>query len=364
MDRKHNFNPGPAALPLEVLEEGQRHFVDFAGEGMSLLEMSHRSGTVERLNAEAQQLLLELLGLGKGWRVLFMGGGASLQFALVPMNLLHSGKRALYALSGSFAEKAFAEARTIGEAVAAASAKDHGWRQLPPLEELERLAADGQAAYVHMTTNNTIEGSRFERFPDTGQVPLIGDMTSDLLSRQVELSRFSLVYAGAQKNLGPAGVTVVLAREELLAAGANHIPAIMQYRTYADHQSLYNTPPVHAIYMLKLVLEWTKREGGVQEMERRNLAKAAELYAAIDESGGFYEGIVAKPDRSLVNVTWRLRDAALEQRFVQEAERNGFAGLAGHRSVGGLRASAYNAVPLAACRALADFMREFQRREG
>lgn len=359
--RSYNFNPGPAALPLEVLEEAQRQFVAFRGKGMSIMEMSHRSAEVERMVEETEKLLQRLLGLPDGYRVLFMGGGASMQFGLIPLNFLKDDKTAHYILSGSFSDKAYAEARAVGHAVAAASSKADKWRVLPETDELE-LGQD--AAYVHMTTNNTIEGSQFRHIPETNGVPLIGDMTSDLLSRAMDFGKFDMFYAGAQKNLGPAGVTVAVVRGSLLAECSNRIPAIMKYSTYAENDSLYNTPPVHSIYMLKLVLEWTERQGGVAEMERRSRQKAALLYDAIDASGGFYEGVIERPYRSVMNVTWRMKDEALEKRLLAAAEERGIEGLAGHRSVGGLRASIYNAVPLEACEALAELMTEFRKAHG
>ncbi|SFB54064.1 phosphoserine aminotransferase apoenzyme [Cohnella sp. OV330] len=366
MNRTYNFNPGPAALPLEVLEQGRDSFVEYAGQGMSLMEMSHRSKPVERMIAETEELLLELIGLqGAGYRVLFMSGGASAQFALLAMNFLAAAKTGRYVLSGSFSEKAYEEALTVGAAEAIASGKTTGWARLPGIDEGLARFSVADTAYVHLTTNNTIEGSQFKEIPDTGGIPLIGDMTSDILSRQIEWRRFAMFYAGAQKNLGPAGVTAVVIREDLLAASAEaKIPAIFRYATYASNNSLYNTPPVHGIYMMKLMLEWTARQGGVAAMEARSAEKAALLYDAIDASGGFYAGIVERPYRSAMNATWRLPDETLEKAFVQEAQDAGFAGLAGHRSVGGIRASIYNGVPVEACSALAGFMNDFRKRRG
>lgn len=361
MDRKYNFNPGPAAMPLEVLEQAKEAFVEYGGLGMSLMEMSHRSKAVESLIEETERLLLELMELPASYRVMFMGGGASAQFALVPLNFLAEGRTGGYILSGSFSEKAYAEARTIGAAAILASSKASGWSRLP---EFGGLRPDSDTAYVHLTTNNTIEGSQYTQLPETGHVPLIGDMTSDILSRRLDGKKFGMFYAGAQKNLGPAGVTVAVIRDEMLQACAERIPTIFKYKTFAANQSLYNTPPVHSIYMMKLMLEWTRRGGGVAEMEKRNAVKAGLLYDAIDASGGFYRGIVERQDRSMMNITWRMADEALERRFLEAAERSGIEGLAGHRSVGGLRASAYNAVGVEACRALADFMVDFQKRNG
>lgn len=361
MDRVYNFHPGPAALPLEVLEQGQREFVEYGKHGMSLLEMSHRSRAVERLNEETQELLKEVLGLPGDYHVLFMGGGASTQFALTAMNLLKDGKSGGYILSGSFSEKAYAEAQTLGEVKVLASSKEHGWRRLP---KMENLTLEDHTAYVHMTTNNTIEGTQFRDIPNTERVPLIGDMTSDILSRRLDFTKFALFYAAAQKNLGPAGVTAVMIRDDLLKECKERIPSIFKYETYVRQKSLYNTPPVHSIYMMKLVLEWVVRQGGIAALEARNEHKATLLYDAIDAAGDFYEGLADPSARSRMNVTWRMKDEELEKRFVQEAERNGFHGLAGHRSVGGLRASIYNAVSLEACKALAEFMADFKQRNG
>ncbi|MFC5532614.1 3-phosphoserine/phosphohydroxythreonine transaminase [Cohnella yongneupensis] len=362
MNRKYNFNAGPAALPLEVLEQAKQELTEYGGLGMSLMEMSHRSKPVERMMEETQQLLADLLGLPAGYQVLFMGGGASTQFALIPMNFLTEGKVGQYVLSGSFSDKAYQEAATIGETAAIASGKADKWRKLP---DIGGLGAEERAAYVHLTTNNTIEGTQFRALPDAGAVPLIADMTSDMLSRKLDWTKLGFMYAGAQKNLGPAGVTVAIVRDDLLKTSADRrIPTILKYATFASNQSLYNTPPVHSIYVMKLVLEWTKRQGGVEEMARRAAERTGLLYETIDASGGFYIGFAERGDRSLMNVTWRMQDEELEQRFVREAELAGFEGLAGHRSVGGLRASAYNAVPVRACEALVDFMRDFQRRNG
>ncbi|EFM08852.1 Phosphoserine transaminase [Paenibacillus curdlanolyticus YK9] len=357
--RLYNFNPGPAALPLSVLEEVKHTTVEYGGRGISLMEMSHRSKPVEALVHTAEQQLLEQMELASGYRALFMGGGASMQFAMLPLNLLTKGAAADYILSGSFSEKAEQEARYIGQTRIAASTKASNWQQVPDVRDIS-IPAD--SAYVHITTNNTIEGSRFNAFPRTGDVPLIADMTSDLLSRRIDYRQFDMIYAGAQKNIGPAGITAVIIREELLARCSQQIPLIWRYETYASNDSLYNTPPVHTLYVLERMLQWTKQQGGIDQIEERNRAKAALLYAMIDGSDGFYKGMIDAEHRSDMNVTWRLPSEELERQFVLEAEQRGFIGLAGHRSVGGLRASVYNAVPVAACEALADFMREFMNK--
>lgn len=359
--RRYNFNPGPAALPLDVLEEAQQQFIDYDGKGISLLEMSHRSRAVEEINHETQLLLLSLLDLPNGYEVLFMGGGASTQFALLPMNFLQPHLTANYVLTGSFAEKAYKEAAYLGRTHVAASSKEQAWRGIP-VWDTKDLSPD--AAYVHITMNNTIEGSRYAEIPEVGDISLVGDMTSEILSRKLDLQKFSMIYAGAQKNLGPAGVTVVIIRESWLEQASKEIPEIMRYSTFAKNKSLFNTPPVHAIYMTNLVLKWAQKQGGVEQLERHNLVKAGLIYEVIDASGGFYQGIIDAKDRSSMNITWRMANEELERRFILESETHGFEGLAGHRSVGGLRASAYNAVPYEACQALAEFMLDFARRNG
>ncbi|GIO11635.1 phosphoserine aminotransferase [Cohnella xylanilytica] len=359
--RKMNFNPGPAALPLEVLEEARDSLVSHGKLGMSIMEASHRSPAVEELFRETERRLLSLAEAPAGYRVLFMGGGASAQFALVPMNLLPRGGFAAYALTGSFAEKAYEEAARVGRAEIAFSSKESGWRRAPVPEEVRSTPG---AAYLHVTVNNTIEGSQWNGLPVTGGAPLVGDVTSCLLGRRLDLSKFSLVYAGAQKNLGPAGVTAVIAKESILADAGEGLPLIFRYATYLKNDSLYNTPPVHSVYMMNLVLRWTERQGGVAALETANAAKAKRLYDAIDRSGGFYEGAVEEAARSMMNVTWRIADRKLENRFLAMAEENGFEGLAGHRSVGGMRASLYNAVSPESCGALAEFMNEFARLHG
>ncbi|TDG00503.1 3-phosphoserine/phosphohydroxythreonine transaminase [Paenibacillus piri] len=359
--RAYNFNPGPAALPLEVLQQAQEQFVDYNGIGMSLMEVSHRSKEYEAVNNETQQLLLELLGINAGYQVLFMGGGASTQFATIPMNFLKPGRTAGYIITGSFSEKAYDEGRVVGEAVIAASNKEGKWRSLPKASD---IIVDPNAAYVHMTTNNTIEGSQFSYIPETGGIPLIGDMTSGILSRPIDVSKYAMIYAGAQKNLGPSGVTVAVIRDDMLQEEPKHIPFIFRYTTHAKNKSLYNTPPVHSIYMMNLVLKWIKKNGGAAAMERQSIEKSKLIYDAIDTSGGFYQGNIDPDSRSIMNMTFRLPTEELEKQFVKESEQHNFVGLAGHRSVGGIRASAYIAVPYEACQALAQFMDDFQKRNG
>lgn len=359
--RVHNFNAGPAALPLSVLEQAQAELLDYQGRGMSILEMSHRSKEYEAINAEAEARFKGLLGVGDGYRVLFVQGGASTQFAMVPMNFLQPGTVADYLLTGVWSDKAIEEAQRIGEARVAASTKAEQYCRIPHFEEIELSDAP---AYVHLTSNNTIYGTQWHWWPEVGHAPLVADMSSDIMSRPLPADRFALIYAGAQKNIGPAGVTVVLAQEAFLAQATSTPPTMLQYKTFAKNNSLYNTPPVFAVYLLNLVLGWIEASGGLEAIGERNRQKAKLVYDAIDESGGFYRGHAAPDSRSLMNVTFRLADETLEKQFVEEAKGQEMVGLAGHRSVGGARASLYNATELESCHALAQFMAEFQRTNG
>lgn len=359
--RAFNFNAGPAALPLEVLQQAQQQFVDFGETGMSLMEMSHRGAVYEGVHKETEQLLRELLGIPDGYKVLFVQGGASTQFAMVPMNLLQPGKTASYIDTGSWAAKAIKEAKLFGQTAIAGSSESDKYNRIPKASELI-IAPD--SAYVHLTSNETIEGTQWPEYPDTGSVPLVADMSSDILCRPLQISQFGLIYAGAQKNLGPSGVTIVIVREDLIGAPSMPVPTMLRYDTHAKNDSLYNTPPTFAIYMTNLVLKWVKAQGGAEAVEKANRTKANLLYETIDQSGGFYRGFAAPDSRSIMNVTFRLGSEELEKRFVKESEAEGFVGLKGHRSVGGLRASIYNAVPLASVQALVQFMDEFKRRHG
>lgn len=356
--RAYNFNAGPAALPLKVLERAQAEFVDFRETGMSIMEMSHRGAVYESVHNEAQQRILSLLGNPEGYKVLFLQGGASTQFAMIPMNFLTEGKTGNYVLTGSWADKAIKEAKLIGETRVIATSAEDKFMCLP---KLDALNVPDNAAYVHLTSNETIEGTQFQAYPETGSVPLIVDMSSDIFCRPFDITQFGMVYAGAQKNLGPSGVTVVIAREELLEASPGNIPTMLRYDTYLKNNSLYNTPPSFSVYMVNEVLKWIEEEGGLEGMERRNKEKASLLYGQIDGSNGFYVGCVDPQDRSLMNVTFRLASEDLEKQFITESEQAGFVGLKGHRSVGGLRASIYNAVTYESCQALAEFMNAFQQ---
>lgn len=356
-NRAYNFNAGPAALPLEVLQRAQAEFVDFKQTGMSIMEMSHRGAVYESVHNEAQSRLLNLFGNPKGYKVLFLQGGASTQFAMIPLNFLAEGKTAGYVKTGSWASKALKEAKLVGETFVAASSEASKYMAIPSLADLE---LPDNTAYLHLTANETIEGTEFKTFPDTGSIPLIADMSSDILSRPFDLSAFGMVYAGAQKNLGPSGVTVVIAREELLAQSPDHLSTILRYDTHYNNNSLYNTPPSYSIYMVNEVLKWIEEKGGLEGIEQLNIKKAGILYDAIDQSKGFYNGCAEKDSRSLMNVTFRLVSEELEKKFIKESEAAGFIGLKGHRSVGGLRASIYNAVPFEAVAALVDFMNKFR----
>lgn len=361
MTNVYNFNAGPAILPRPVLEHAQQELLDYQGRGMSILEMSHRAQEYEAINSEAETRFKGLLGLDDDYRVLFLQGGASLQFAMVPLNFLPPGAVADYLLTGTWAEKASEEAAKIGKVHVAASTREQRYARVPRPEELQ-LSAD--PAYVHITSNNTIYGTQWHAWPDVGDRPLVADMSSDILSRPLDARRFALIYAGAQKNLGPAGVTVVLIRERWLETAAKTAPTMLRYATHAKNNSLYNTPPVFAVYMLNLVLGWIEASGGLTAMEQRNRQKAQVLYDTIDRSGGFYRGHATPDSRSLMNVTFRLPSEALEARFVAEAQAAHMVGLAGHRSVGGIRASIYNAMDQTGCEVLAEFMADFARRNG
>ncbi|MFA1738684.1 3-phosphoserine/phosphohydroxythreonine transaminase [Lysinibacillus fusiformis] len=357
--RAYNFNAGPSALPQEVLEQAQQQLVDFRDSGMSIMEMSHRSAIFDEVHNEAITLLKKLYAIPENYEVLFLQGGASLQFTMVPMNFLSTDQKASYVLSGSWSEKAFKEAKFFGTPVEAASTKENQYRSIPALTDIQINEND---AYVHITSNNTIYGTQWKDYPNTGNVPLVADMSSDILSKPIDIQKFGLIYAGAQKNLGPSGVTVVIIRKDLLEKANEDIPTMLKYTTHADSNSLYNTPPTFGIYMLGEVLKWVESNGGVAAVEKHNELKAKVIYDAIDNSNGFYKGHATPESRSLMNITFRVADEELEKLFLVEAKAAGFVGLNGHRSVGGCRASTYNAVPLEACEALRDFMVDFQQK--
>jgi phosphoserine aminotransferase len=355
-----NFGAGPAMLPEPVLRQAAQEMLDWRDSGMSVMEMSHRGSEFIEIHARAEADLRELLAIPPHYKVLFLQGGAAAQFALVPMNLLRGKKRADYVATGYWSKKAIAEAKRYCEVNIAASAEDAGFTCVPP-HDTWRL--DPQAAYVHITSNETIEGVEHHRIPDTGAVPLVTDASSHILSRPMEVSRFGLIYAGAQKNIGPAGLTLVIVREDLIGQASAATPAVFDYQVQAAADSMHNTPPTYAIYIAGLVFQWLKAQGGLAEMERRNIAKAKLLYDYLDQTE-FYHCPVAKEDRSRMNVQFRLRNEKLDSEFLRQAEQRGLSQLKGHRAIGGMRASLYNAMPLEGVRALVDFMREFEKNHG
>ncbi|WP_174730610.1 3-phosphoserine/phosphohydroxythreonine transaminase [Mesobacillus harenae] len=357
MKRALNFNAGPAALPAEVLEKAQQEMMNYQDSGMGVMELSHRSKAYEEIHNKAESLLRSLLDIPDNYDVLFLQGGASLQFTMVPMNLLQEGSTAYYILTGSWSEKAYKEATKIGKASIASTGKDGSYKVIPDMTGVD---LNDSAAYVHITTNNTIYGTQWQNIPYFKDIPLVADMSSDILSRKIDVSQYGLIYAGAQKNLGPSGVTVAVVRKDLLSRSQDNLPVMLNYRTHSDSRSLYNTPPTLAIYLLKLVLEWAESLGGLDEIERINLLKSNLIYDAIDSSGGFYKGHADPGSRSQMNVTFTLDNEELTANFLSQAKENGFIGLNGHRSVGGCRASIYNAVPLDHVEKLVDFMKVFQ----
>lgn len=360
--RVHNFNPGPAVLPLPVLKQAQEEMLDYKGTGMSVMEISHRSKEFESLIREAEADLQEILNIPPHYKVLFLQGGASLQFTMVPMNLRPAGASADYIVTGAWGKKASDEARKLGQVHTAADLKDSNYDHLPTQDELQ---LDPKAAYLHFTSNETIHGVEFinEPVPPAG-VPLVCDASSDFVSQPIDVSKYALIYAGAQKNVGPAGVVITIVREDLLEKVPANLPVMLDYKTLAADGSLYNTPPCFSVYIVGLVLKWIKSIGGVTEISRRNKAKARLIYKVIDESGGFYRGHARLDSRSLMNVTFRLLTEALEDQFAAEARGRNMIGLKGHRSVGGLRASLYNSLPIEDAEALANFMKEFQQKNG
>lgn len=360
-NRVYNFNPGPSALPLPVLEQAQQELLDFQGSGMSILEVSHRSDIYQSVHQQTIENLRTLLVASDAFDILFMTGGAQTQFALVPMNLLPADAFAQYLITGSWSEYAFREAKKLGDARTLWSSEESGFSRVP---QTDAYLVDGAAAYLHYTTNNTIMGTQFNHIPKAGSVPLIADMSSDILSSHLDLSPFHLIYAGAQKNLGAAGVTLVVVRRELLANCRPELPAMLSYSQIAGKNSLLNTPPVYAIYLMSLVTQYLIDQGGMATMAQVNQQKAARLYHTIDQSGGFYTGYAAKDSRSMMNVTFRLPSDELGNQFLQQAAQAGMVGLKGHRSLGGIRVSLYNAVPLAAVQALTDLMVAFEQKWG
>ncbi len=360
-ERVFNFSPGPATLPLPVLQEVQQNLLALPGAGASVLEISHRSRTFEEIIAQAEQNIRQLLNLPPEYHVLFLQGGASLQFSQVPMSFLRgTGRSADYIVTGSWAKRALAEAQREGNVRVVWDGKGENYSRVPGHGEYE---IDPSAAYVHFTSNETIQGIQFPSEPETGGVPLVCDASSDFLSRPIDVARYGLIYAGAQKNVGPAGVTIVIIRQDLLEQVPDNLPTMLNYKVHAEHRSLYNTPPVFAVYIVMLVTRWLLENiGGLEQMHAINRQKAQLLYDAIDRSEGFYRGHAQPDSRSLMNVTWRLPSEELEKEFVQQAKEAGLHELKGHRSVGGIRASIYNAMPIEGVRTLVEFMEHFRQK--
>jgi len=360
VNRIHNFSAGPAVLPVSVLEEAQRDLVSLPGVGMSILEISHRSKTFEGILAKTEADLRTLAKVPSNYQVLFLQGGASLQFSMVPLNLLTAGATADYIITGAWSQKALKEAKRVGTINVAGSTESENFTRIPRPDELS-LTPD--AAYVHFTTNNTIFGTQWRREPEVGSVPLVADASSDIFSRPIDVSKYGLIYAGAQKNLGPSGVTLVILREDLLARSSSSLHTMLSYSVHAENGSMYNTPPCFGIYLMGLVMKWALAAGGLDAIAATNERKAGKLYAEIDRSG-FYRGTAEDASRSRMNVTFRLPSEELEKIFVKESTAAGFDGLKGHRSVGGMRASIYNAFPEDGIDALVQFMQEFERTRG
>ena len=360
MSRIYNFSAGPSILPLPVLEEAAAEFVDYGKSGMSLIEMSHRGKIYSEVNEKTIEMIRKIFGVPDTHKILFLGGGATLQFSMVPMNLLKGGK-CDFTLTGSWAKKAYSDAVKVGTANVVFDGKADNYSSLPDAADIN---VDSGSAYLHMTSNETIGGIQWKDWPDTGNVPIVCDMSSDILSRSVPFEKFGLIYAGAQKNLGPAGVALVIIREDVLESCSEDLTAYLSYKVHAKGNSLYNTPPVFCIYMIMKVLEWLEKQGGLSGAVKMAEERSGMIYGAIDGSGGYYRSPVAKDCRSLMNIVWRLPSEELEKKFISEAASAGMAGLKGHRSVGGCRASVYNAMPVAGAKALADFMADFAAKNG
>lgn len=359
--RAYNFCAGPAALPEAVLKQAQAELVDYQGKGLSVMEMSHRSADYVAIAEQAEQDLRDLLNVPSNYKVLFLQGGASQQFAMIPMNLLRGKTSADYVNTGMWSDKAIKEAKKFCQVNVVASDEANNFRAVPAFESWQRNA---DAAYLHYTPNETIHGVQFDFIPEVGDVPLVADYSSIILAEPLDVSKFGLIYAGAQKNIGPAGLVVVIVREDLLGQTLKGTPTMLDYKIHADNGSMYNTPSTYAWYLSGLVFKWLKTQGGLEKMAEINRRKATKLYAAIDGSGGFYANPVAIANRSMMNVPFTLADSSLDKAFLKEAEANQLLNLAGHRSVGGMRASIYNAVPEEGIDTLVSFMQDFAKRHG
>lgn len=354
MGRVYNFSAGPSCLPEEVLQQAAAEMLDYKGTGMSVMEMSHRSKPYQTIIDETEALARELMGIPENYKVLFLQGGASLQFAMIPQNLMVNHKRAAFMNTGAWSDKAIKEAKKFGEALVVASSKESTFNYIPEIPAIPE-----NIDYFYICANNTIYGTKFNEFPQTGNVPLIADFSSCIMSEKVDVSKFGLIFAGAQKNLGPAGVCLVIIRDDLVGKAPESTPTMMNYQTHVDNGSMFNTPPTYGIYIMGLVFQWIKKNGGIEAMEKRNREKAALLYDFLDSSSMFKGTVVAK-DRSLMNVPFITGNEELDAAFIKEATAAGFVNLKGHRSVGGMRASIYNAMPTEGVRALVDFMKAFE----
>jgi len=357
----YNFSAGPAVLPHEVLLQAREELLDWHGCGMSVMEMSHRGKEYMSIQADAEKDLRELLAIPANYKVLFLQGGASQQFAMVPMNLLRGKKSADYVNTGEWSKKGISEAKKFGAVNIVATGADKNFSYIPAFDTWQ---CDPNAAYLHYTPNETIGGVEFNWVPDSGSVPLVADMSSNILSRPIDVSKYGLIYAGAQKNIGPAGLTIVIVREDLIGEVLPGTPTMLDYKTHSENDSMYNTPPTYGIYIAGLVFQMLKRKGGIAAMEKTNIAKANLVYSAIDASNGFYHCPVEKSDRSRMNIPFTLKDAALDGDFLKQADARGLLQLKGHRSVGGMRASIYNAMPMEGVQALVEFMHGFAKLHG
>ena len=356
--RIYNLSAGPAILPEEVLLDAQKDLYSYKGSGMSVMEMSHRGKIFDGIIKDADADLRKLLNIGDNYSILFLQGGATLQFSMVPLNLMPPKNKADYIVTGSWAKKSVKEAKRVGPVNIAASTESENFVRIPKQAELK---LDPDASYVHFTSNNTIYGTQWRNEPEVGNVPLVCDASSDFLHKMLDINKYGLIYAGAQKNIGPSGVTVVIIRKDLLERSSDSLHTYMNYKIHVENDSMYNTPTTFGIYIAGLVFKWLLNMGGLNEMYKRNLDKAKILYDAIDGSGGYYKGTTAVEDRSLMNVTYRLPNEELEKKFIDEAKKKGFDGLKGHRSVGGIRASIYNAFPKKGVEELVSFMEEFKK---
>jgi len=359
--RIYNFAAGPAILPEDVLKEAQEKLFSLPGVGMSVLEISHRSKVFDKIHSEAKEGLKNLLGIGDNYELLFLQGGASLQFSMVPLNLMPPKNKADYIVTGSWSKKAVKEAKRVGTVNISASTEQENFTRIPRQEELK---LDPDAAYVHFTSNNTIYGTEWQKEPEVGNVPLVCDASSDILHKKIDVNKYALIYAGAQKNMGPSGVTFIIIRKDMVERSQDTLHTMLNYKIHVENNSLYNTPTVFGIYMIGLVAKWLQKLGGLDAMYKINKEKAGLLYKCIDESGGFYKGHALPDSRSLMNITFRLGTEDLEKKLISEATAAGFDGLKGHRSVGGLRASVYNAFPKKGVEDLVAFMKEFQKKNG